>query len=478
MQVLESEAAPDAIVPFHLAFTLDYSPIEKYDFTLWHRPQKLKRRKKRRDRDSGNSTGRAQTLETGRQDDWSQLWEAAHFQVQPLSGRTMMNPLRVVIVGGGIGGIAAAVALCRRGIDVSVYEQAPALTEVGAGVALQPNGIRMMRRLGLGDEVGRHGARWRDPQFRRADGTFILPLWSPDEAGAIEFYGFHRADLLQMLVDRLPPGIVKTDHRCIDFHQNDEGAIVSFANGARATADVVVGADGIHSILQQFVVPPSAPLFSGSIAYRGLVSAESIAWPSGAMRNWLGPGKNFLVYPVRSNELINYVGFVQTDAQVRESWSASGRADDLAREFAGWDPTVEAIVAEASATFTWALYDREPLARWTRGRLTLLGDAAHPMLPHVGQGVNQAIEDGVALATILSHADRISAPRGLQVYEELRRERCAHVQRSARINGARYKASGEDLGNRDRQLAAYSQERAWIWTYDAESEALAAAVSL
>lgn len=390
----------------------------------------------------------------------------------------MTSPLCVAIVGGGIGGIAAAVALRQRGIEVCVYEQAPALTEVGAGVALQPNGIRMMRRLGLGDEVTRHGARWLDPQFRRADGSYILPLWSAEEASTIEFYGLHRADLLQMFVDQLPPGIVKTGHRCVDFHQNDERAIVSFANGARATADVVVAADGIHSVLQQFVVPTSAPLFSGSIAYRGVVSAASVCWPSGAMRNWLGAGKNFLVYPVRSDELINYVGFVQTNAQVKESWSASGHTADLAREFAGWDPAVETIVAQAGATFTWALYDREPLARWTRGRLTLLGDAAHPMLPHVGQGANQAIEDGVTLAAILSHTDRISAPRGLQVYEELRRERCAQVQRSSRINGARYKAAGDNLADRDRQLSSYSKERAWIWSYDAEAEALAAAASL
>jgi salicylate hydroxylase len=388
----------------------------------------------------------------------------------------MMSPLRVAIVGGGIGGIAAAAALLQRGIDVCVYEQAPALTEVGAGIALQPNGIRMLRRLGLGDEVARYGARWRDPQFRRADGSFIVPMWSAEEA--IEFYGLHRADLLRMLVDRLPPGIVKTGHRCIDFHQNDERAIVSFANGAQTTADVVVAADGIHSMLQQFVVPPSAPLFSGSIAYRGVVAAASVSWPSGAMRNWLGAGKHFLVYPVRADELINYVGFVQTDAQVKESWSASGDAAALAREFAGWDPAVESIIAQVSATFRWALYDREPLPRWMRGRLALLGDAAHPMLPHGGQGANQAIEDGVALAAILSHADRISAPRGLQIYEGLRRERCGRVQRISRINGARYDASGGNLARRDRQLAVQSQERAWIWNYDAEAEALAAAASL
>jgi salicylate hydroxylase len=384
----------------------------------------------------------------------------------------------VAIVGGGIGGVAAANALLRRGMEVCLYEQAPALAEVGAGVAIQPNGARMLRRLGLGEELGRFGARWVDPQFRRLDGTYAAAMWPPELASKIEFYGMHRADLLAMFVDRLPAGVVHTGHRCIGFEQDDEQATLTFANGARATADVVIAADGIHSTLQQFVVAPSPPLFSGSVACRGLVSAASVAWPTGAMRNWLGAGKHFLVFPVRAGELINYVGFVSTDERTKESWSAPGDPAALAREFAGWDPLVEAIIAQVKTTFRWGLYDREPLATWTRGRLTLLGDAAHPMLPHAGQGANQAIEDGVALATVLSRADRTSAPRALLIYERLRREHTAGVQLKSRLNGARYEASSGDLGARDRQLAAQHQERAWIWNYDAEAEASAAAAGL
>ncbi len=388
------------------------------------------------------------------------------------------SPLRVAIVGGGIGGVAAAHALLQRGMEVRLYEQAPALTEVGAGVAIQPNGARMLRRLGLGEELLRFGARWVDPQFRRPDGTYAAAMWPPELASKIEFYGMHRADLLAMFVDRLPAGIVHTGHKCISFEQDDDEATLTFANGARATADVVIAADGIHSTLQQFVVTPSPPLFSGSVACRGLVSAPSVAWPTGAMRNWLGAGKHFLVFPVRAGELINYVGFVSTDERTKESWSAPGDPAALAREFAGWDPLVEAIIAQVKTTFRWGLYDREPLATWTRGRLTLLGDAAHPMLPHAGQGANQAIEDGVALATVLSRADRASAPRALLIYERLRREHTAGVQHKSRLNGARYEASSGDLGARDRQLAAQHQERAWIWNYDAEAEASAAAASL
>ena len=187
------------------------------------------------------------------------------------------SPLRVAVVGGGIGGVAAANALLQRGMDVRLYEQAPALTEVGAGVAIQPNGARMLKRLGLGDELARWGARWVDPQFCRTDGTYAAAMWPPELASQIEFYGMHRADLLAMFVDRLLAGVVHTGHRCIGFEQNDAQAVITFANGVRTTADVVVAADGIHSTLQQFVVAPSAPLFSGSVAHRGLVAAASVA---------------------------------------------------------------------------------------------------------------------------------------------------------------------------------------------------------
>lgn len=385
------------------------------------------------------------------------------------------SPLSVAIVGGGIGGVATANALFQRGVGVHLYEQAPALLEIGAGVAIQPNGVRQLQRLGLGDELLRLGARWVDPQFRCSDGTYVAAMWPPELASQIEFYGMHRADLLAMFVDRLPHDIVHTGHRCIGFEQHDDQAVLTFANGARAAADVVVAADGIHSTLQQFVVAPSPPLFSGSVAHRGIVSAANVSWPAGAMRNWLGAGRHFLVFPVRSGELINYVGFVTTAEQSKESWSAPGDPAALAREFVGWDPMVEAILAEAKNTFRWGLYDREPLAKWTHGRLTLLGDAAHPMLPHAGQGANQAIEDGVALAAVLARADRASAPQALLIYEKLRREHTAGVQQLSRLNGARNYASGAE---RDRALSEQHQERAWIWNYDAEAEASAAAESL
>jgi salicylate hydroxylase len=163
---------------------------------------------------------------------------------------------------------------------------------------------------------------------------------------------------------------------------------------------------------------------------------------------------------------------------LKESWSAVGDASTLSQEFSGWDPVIKAIIAQVKTTFRWGLFDREPLQTWTLGRLTLLGDAAHPMLPHAGQGANQAIEDAIALATILRHADRMTAPRALVIYDQLRRERTAGVQRMSRFNVRLYEAAKGDLRTRDAQLAAMPQTRSWIWNYDAEAEAAAAAQAL
>jgi salicylate hydroxylase len=221
-------------------------------------------------------------------------------------------------------------------------------------------------------------------------------------------------------------------------------------------------------VLQGFVVEPAEPVFSGVVAYRGLVPRLD-DYPDGTMRMWVGEGKHFLVFPVRAGQLLNYVGFVSSQEPVRESWSAAGDPAALAAHFAGWDPVIGKVIAAAGGPggsgFLWGMYDRAPLPRWSHGRLTLLGDAAHPMLPHLGQGVNQALEDAVALAALLGAcADPAGVPRALTVYEALRRDRTARVQLGSRRNGAGYDSSGSRL-----------TDRRWIYEYDAWAEAAAIA---
>jgi salicylate hydroxylase len=386
----------------------------------------------------------------------------------------------VVIIGGGIGGLFAANALIGQGLRVSVYEQASALGEVGAGVFVTPNAVRHLERVGLGPAVEKWGARVGPGSYYfRHDGTPIAPVQVSDASGWNATFGMHRADFVDLLAAHLPAGIVHTGHRAIGLEQNGDVARVEFANGATAEAEVVVAADGIHSELRSYVLAPSKPVFHGTISYRGLVSRERLPdWPMDRWQMWAGPSKHFLVFPVRHGTMVNYVGFVPTDEEMKESGSAPGDPAVLRSEFEGWDPRIGNVLRQVDKTFRWALYDREPLPTWTKGRLTLLGDAAHPMLPHLGQGANQSIEDGMALATILAQGDTSAVPASLLAYERLRRERVAAVQLGARQNGLRLDSASADLSVRDAELAAHAEFRKHLYAHDVVPDARAAAAAL
>jgi salicylate hydroxylase len=374
----------------------------------------------------------------------------------------------VIIVGGGIGGLFAANALLAQGLRVSVYEQAPALGEVGAGVYVTPNAVRHLERVGLGAAVEQRGARvGTGSAYFRHDGTPIAKVQVTDANGWNACFGMHRADYVELLARNLPAGVVRTGHRAVAFEQDARVARVKFANGATAEADAVVGADGIHSELRPYVFPPSKPVFHGTICYRGVVPRERLPdWPMERWQMWAGPSRHFLVFPVRHGTVVNYVGFVPADEEMKESWSAPGDPAVLRREFEGWDPRIGEVLKQVDKTFRWALYDREPLPGWSKGRLTLLGDAAHPMLPHLGQGANQSIEDGMALAALLGQAEADAIPAALLVYERLRRERVAEVQAGARKHGLRVDSASGDLAKRDAELAAHAEFRKALYTYD------------
>lgn len=389
----------------------------------------------------------------------------------------MSNKIHVAIIGGGIGGLAAANALVHRGISVAVYEQSSALREVGAGVFIYPNSLRQLERMGLGEAMARVGGKvGSGSEYYRMDGTVVGKITTTDSAGWNGMYGMHRADLLQVLADALPSSIIHTGHKCVGFTQDAAGAQLRFESGKTVDADVVIAADGINSVLQKYVVEPSAPEYAGFRAYRGVLPMEKLPnWRREAHQVWMGDGKHFMVFPLRSGTLVNYVGFVPTSSQTAESWSAEGDRDELAASFAGWDPRVTELLSKVETCFWWGLYDRRPLSKWTNGRLALLGDAAHPMLPHLGQGANQAIEDGTALAVLLQGLDQ-SAPIAdvLQRYEALRRPRASMVQTEARRNGMRYDSMSEykDLAQRDREIANSAAFRRSLYDYDIEKEAL------
>jgi salicylate hydroxylase len=383
--------------------------------------------------------------------------------------------LRAAIIGGGISGLSAANALIRRGIDVTVYEQAPALGEVGAGVFTYPNALRPLERMGLGDAFAQAGAKvGPGSEYYRMNGTLVGKVLTTDSSGWNGMYGMHRADLLNIFANVIPPGAIRTGHRCIGFEQDARAAYVKFDNGNTEEADVVIACDGIHSTLQKYVVEASPPEYSGSRAYRGLIERKKLpSWRKEAHQIWMGDGKHFMVFPVRRGELLNYVGFVPTSTQTAESWSAIGDREELAASFEGWDGPVLELLDKVETCFWWGLYDRRPLATWTRRRLLLLGDAAHAMLPHLGQGANQGIEDGVALAVFLEGRDAADVPDILPAYEKFRRERTDVVQAEARKNGLRYDSKSGSLEQRDKEIANAATLRKWLYDYDVENAAIA-----
>jgi salicylate hydroxylase len=393
--------------------------------------------------------------------------------------------MQAIVVGAGIGGLTAALALRAAGLDVAVYEQADGLREVGAGIQLAPNATRLLHRLGLAAPLARVGVKPEAIEHKRwQDGRILLrqPLGETCERtfGA-PYYHLYRPDLLAVLAEALPAGVVRLGHRCVAVAQDAGGVTLAFDNGVDARAPVVIGADGIHSTVRALLLGPESPRFSGSIAYRGLVPAERLQ-RLGLPRysnGWLGPERHFVHYYVGAGgRLMNFVAIVPARDWRVESWSATGEVADALVEFDGWHPTVRTIIGAADRTHRWALYDREPLETWSVGRVTLLGDAAHAMLPFMAQGACQAVEDAAVLARCLGGVRPEAVPAALGQYEAIRKPRVWEVQRASWRNATTYHLpDGESQRERDAAWAASAargpySERGWLFAYDAEAPVL------
>jgi salicylate hydroxylase len=391
--------------------------------------------------------------------------------------------IRIAIVGGGIGGTAAALFLHQAGMDVTVYEQASEVRDVGAGIVVAPNMVRLLRKLGVADELAacavRLDAAWEFRRWRDGRVLFVQPMAEECERlyGA-HCYVVHRADLLAMLHGALPRHRLRLDHRCVAVEQDEHVVRLMFASrtgrALSETADVAVGADGIHSVVRQLIASSVAARFSGLCAFRCLVPAQ-IA-PDVALRPvqtlWLGPGRHLVHYPISAGRLVNVVAFVPAGDWRTESWTADGDIADLRAEFEGWDARLGQLIAAATSTRRWAVYDRDPLARWTCGRVTLLGDAAHPMLPFFAQGAAQALEDAAVLAGCLRDSNADSASRALQRYEQLRRPRATHVQLMSRGRELEnHLPDGPAQEARDARLAEGQplHQNAWLYGHDVEA---------
>jgi salicylate hydroxylase len=388
--------------------------------------------------------------------------------------------MRIAIVGGGLGGLAAALFLRKAGLDATVYEQAPELREIGAGIVVSPNMVRPLRELGLADKLPAFAVRleaaWEFRRWKDGRVLFVQPMGEECERlyGA-HCYVAHRADLLALFQQALPGQVLRLDHRCVEVDQDEREAELTFVSRAgrktKLTADVVIGADGIHSALRLAVAPKIEARFSGLCAFRCLVPAEKA--PETALRPvqtlWLGPGRHFVHYPISGGRLVNVVAIVPAGAWRTESWMADGEISDLLAEFAGWDDRLRQLIVSASSTKRWAMYDRDPLERWTSGRISLLGDAAHAMLPFFAQGAAQAIEDAFVLASCLRNADHGSVRYALQRYEEIRRPRTSEVQVMSRGREVRnHLPDGPEQQQRDTQFANGDplRQSAWLYGYN------------
>jgi len=384
---------------------------------------------------------------------------------------------KVIVIGGGIGGTAAAHALLRAGCDVRIYEQVNAKTEVGAGIQISPNASRLLRRYGLDEALKQRAVRPAALVVRRwADGATL----SREELGdAIEreygapYYHFHRADLLSVLSEALPAGVLQTGRRCVGAIQNESGIRVDFEDGSSIEGDVLVGADGIHSTIRRTLFGDERPRFSGNVAYRGLAPVERIAHLDlpHVGSNWWGPHGHFVHYFVAGGRFLNFVAVSEQANWERESWTDRGSIDDARRCYEGWHPQIHTILNAVDETFKWALFDRAPLERWSVGRITLLGDACHPMLPYMAQGAAQAIEDGATLAACLEGISGTDIAPALARYEALRKPRTASIQAAARGNSVTFHLpDGPKQRERDatvKTLGGLSPRRAAIFGFDA-----------
>jgi len=384
--------------------------------------------------------------------------------------------VKVAIVGGGVGGLTAAVALARKGMDVQVLEQATAVAQVGASLQLGPNALRLMDALELLDALREIGSRPDAVDFLRWDDGSLL-LHTELGQRAEEYFGapqldFFRPDLHRVLVDALPPGVLRLATRVEGVEHDERGVTVFTATGERIRADVAVAADGIRSPLRQQLIGREAPVFSGTVVYRGVVPREDVGdlHPDRLNLYWLGPYRHGVSYWISSGQLLAVNCAVQDAQWSRESWTLEAPPEEAAKAFEGWHPPLVERIGRVKTMLRGAVFVRRPLEHWSFERVTLLGDAAHAMEPFQAQGAAQAIEDAFVLAECLARDDDVVG--ALRRYEEIRMHRAEELQDSSTTAAnVFYLPDGEEQRRRDARYAALLEElpfgtRQPIWEYD------------
>jgi salicylate hydroxylase len=396
-------------------------------------------------------------------------------KIQLYWGNELATPA-VTIIGAGIGGLTAALSLRHYGIEARIYEQAQQLGEIGAGLNLSPNGMKVLYALGLKDRI--EDIRFQPYAISLRHYETGIPFFENwfnqeflDTFGA-PFYAFHRADLHKMLLDAVrhgDPDCIQIGKPLTGLTEHDDGVQLNFEDGESVKAAVVVGADGVHSTVRTLRHPELHAEYTGHVAYRGMVRATDVEPDliEPKMNLWAGPAAHVVAYYVRRGELLNYVALSEEIDWQTESWTTLADKSRLADRFKDWNPTVRALIdhTQEGQCFKWAILIRAPLSSWSSARTTLLGDAAHPMVPYLAQGSVMAIEDAWVLANCLANHHELAV--ALQAYEDARLERTADIQRAAWKQGQLTHAVGRGNDMSERQEGGGFAESNWIYGYDA-----------
>ncbi len=383
---------------------------------------------------------------------------------------------KILIVGGGIGGMTAAACLLKAGFHVDVFEQAPKLGEVGAGIQLSANPMRVLRHLGLVAELEQAGVRPASYQFKMFDTGELLqeiPLGNGyvDRHG-VPYLSVHRADLLDALigaVHALRADAVTLNAMARDFSEDQNGVTLHFQDGGEARGDVLIGADGIRSMVREKILGQTAVHYTGDQSWRILVPADRLKaeMRPDTVNICVGPGKHGVVYPIRRDGLVNMVGCVEYETWDDESWTARRPWAEMKADFAGWHDNIQAIIdnADKDQCFRWAMNNRPPAENWRTARTTLLGDAAHPSLPYMAQGGAMAIEDGAVIARALTQETDVG--EALELYQRNRLERTARIVNESSANRNMFHLPSEAaLRQAFAQRDMNAERTAWLFSYD------------
>ena len=366
-----------------------------------------------------------------------------------------MKDIHIAIIGAGIGGMTAAVTLAQKGFKVNVFEQAPELSEVGAGLTVTPNATKGLIYLGLGQAMEKIGMA-HDLQGVRHYQTkeMIVPLKRGkhmlEKYGAYQFQ-VHRADIHDILIEDLEqhsPGCVSVDHQLIDVDQRSNKVKLIFNNQAEHEFDFVIGADGPRSTVRKSILGTDEPEFSGYVAWRGIVPTHGLEesdFDECGSSAFISPGRVFARYLIRDAKEYNYVAFLATDEWAEEGWSIPSKVETVLETFADYNQQVKNIISATppEGCYKWGIFTRKPIDKWSSERVTLLGDAAHPLEPFMGQGASMAIEDGVVLGRIIE--DSADFSEIIERYETARIERCHFVTEHSKKAGQRFTGNNPDL---------------------------------